>query len=273
MIIYKGNFVSLVKKSEKMITKAGDSLRILIIEDNDGLGKLLKYTLEEAGYEILGIAKAGDEGLKKAETEHPELILLDVDLPKIGGFDVSRIIKSNPNKYGNPKVIIMTAKTAISDMKEGFEAGAVDYIKKPFEPEEIVLKLNAMVKNEGTEGTANILFHELNIDTSNFIVYEYGKELKITKREYDCLIYILKNKNVLITREKIMNSVWKKQYEKGSDRVVDIFVSRLKAKTSVLRDYLHTLKGWGYVLKDEKVEEKVKEEFMEEAEGIEISEV
>ena len=133
--------------------------------------------------------------------------------------------------------------------------------------------MQSKVKNEGIEGTANILFHELNIDTSNFIVYEYGKELKITKREYDCLIYILKNKNVLITREKIMNSVWKKQYEKGSDRVVDIFVSRLKAKTSVLRDYLHTLKGWGYVLKDEKIEEKVKEEFIEEADGIEISEV
>ena len=158
-------------------------MRILIIEDNDGLGKLLKYTLQEAGYEIIGIAKAGDEGLKKVESEQPELVLLDVDLPKIGGFDVSRIIKSNPNKYGTPKVIIMTAKTAISDMKEGFEAGAVDYIKKPFEPEEIVLKLNAMLKKEEAEEAINLIFQDLNIDIANYIVYEYGKELKITKRE------------------------------------------------------------------------------------------
>ncbi len=248
-------------------------MRILIIEDNDGLGKLLKYTLEEAGYEIIAIAKAGDDGLTKAESEHPEIILLDVDLPKIGGFDVSRIIKANPAKYGSPKVIIMTAKTTISDMKEGFESGAVDYIKKPFEPEEIVLKLNAMVKKEEEKEEGNVIFHDLSIDRNNFLVFEYGKELKITKREYDCLIYILKNKNILITREKIMNSVWKKQYEKGSDRVVDIFVSRLKAKTKVLREHLHTLKGWGYVLKDEKVEEKVKEEFIDETLEMEILDI
>ena len=74
-------------------------------------------------------------------------------------------------------------------------------------------------------------------------------------------------------REKIMSSLWHKKYEKGSDRVVDIFISRLKAKVPTLKDYLHTLKGWGYVLKDEKIEEKVKEEFIEEADGIEISEV
>jgi DNA-binding response OmpR family regulator len=256
-----------------MITRAGDILRILIIEDNDGLGKLLKYTLEEAGYEIIAIAKAGDEGLKKAESEHPEIILLDVDLPKIGGFDVSRIIKGNPTKYGSPKVIIMTAKTTIGDMKEGFESGAVDYIKKPFEPEEIVLKLNAMIKKDETKELDTLIFHELTIEINNFIVFEYGKELKITKREYDCLIYILKNKNVLITREKIMNSVWKKQYEKGSDRVVDIFVSRLKAKTNVLKEHLHTLKGWGYVLKDEKIEEKIKDDFIDEVLEVELVEI
>lgn len=248
-------------------------MRILIIEDNDGLGKLLKYTLEEAGYDIIAIAKAGDEGLKKVETEHPEIVLLDVDLPKIGGFDVSRIIKANPSKYGSPKVIIMTAKTAINDMKEGFESGAVDYIKKPFEPEEIVLKLNAMIKNGEEKEPESMIFHELTIDRNNFIVFEYGKELKITKREYDCLMYILKNKNVLITREKIMNSVWKKQYEKGSDRVVDIFVSRLKAKTNVLKEHLHTLKGWGYVLKDEKVEEKTKDEFTDDISELEAVEI
>lgn len=248
-------------------------MRILIIEDNDGLGKLLKYTLEEAGYDIIAIAKAGDEGLKKVETEHPEIVLLDVDLPKIGGFDVSRIIKANPSKYGSPKVIIMTAKTAINDMKEGFESGAVDYIKKPFEPEEIVLKLNAMIKNGEEKEPVSMIFHELTIDRNNFIVFEYGKELKITKREYDCLMYILKNKNVLITREKIMNSVWKKQYEKGSDRVVDIFVSRLKAKTNVLKEHLHTLKGWGYVLKDEKVEEKTKDEFTDDISELEAVEI
>ncbi len=93
--------------------------------------------------------------------------------------------------------------------------------------------------------------------------FDKSEERKLTKKEYEMLIYILKNKSSLITREKIMSNLWHKKYEKGSDRVVDIFVSRLKAKVPTLKEYLHTLKGWGYILKDEKISEKQKEEEIE----------
>lgn len=231
-------------------------MRILIIEDNDSLVKLLKHTLEGAGHETF-FASAGDDGLKKVEKLRPDLLLLDLTLPKIDGLDVSRIINSNPNKYGKPMVMIMTGKTSINDVKAGFETGAVDYIKKPFDPEEIVFKISALTKLTDKE-SALIVFFDLEIDQENFKIYDKENELKLTKKEYEMLIYIIKNKSQLITREKIMSSLWHKKYEKGSDRVVDIFISRLKAKVPTLKDYLHTLKGWGYILKDEKFK---KEEF------------
>lgn len=236
-------------------------MRILIIEDNNSLVKLLKYTLEEAGHDI-HFANAGDDGLKKVEKLRPDVLLLDLTLPKIDGLDISRIINSNPAKYGKPIILIMTGKTSINDMKAGFEAGAVDYIKKPFDPEEIVLKLSALTKLTDKE-QGGILFFDLKIDQETFKVYDRSEERKLTKKEYEMLIYILKNKNSLITREKIMSTLWHKKYEKGSDRVVDIFVSRLKAKVPTLKEYLHTLKGWGYILKDEKISEKQKEDEIE----------
>ena len=168
-------------------------MRILIIEDNDSLVKLLKHTLEGAGHETF-FASAGDDGLKKVEKLRPDLLLLDLTLPKIDGLDVSRIINSNPNKYGKPMVMIMTGKTSINDVKAGFETGAVDYIKKPFDPEEIVCKISALTKLKDKE-SALIVFFDLEIDQENFKIYDKENELKLTKKEYEMLIYIIKNKS------------------------------------------------------------------------------
>lgn len=226
---------------------------ILIVEDEKDLSQLISYNLEQAGFRTK-TAFAGDEAYEKASKEIPDLIVLDLMLPKMSGLEVCRMIRSNPKTKLIP-IVMLTAKGEEIDRVVGFEMGADDYLVKPFSPRELVLRVKAILKrskpDSQEEGSASVIqFEKTKIDPAQHRVWVAGKEIILTATEFKLLEYILRSKGRILTRDLLLDKVW--GYDVAvTTRTIDTHVKRLREKLGKSGDVIETVRGVGYRLKND----------------------
>ncbi len=224
--------------------------KILIIEDELSLARFVELELTFEGYEVT-IADDGKKGLEAFEKQKYDLILLDLMLPGIEGKEICRRIR----KVSNVPIIILTAKDEISDKVAGLDSGASDYITKPFAIEELLARMRAALRKVQTFDIKlnSLTFKDMVIDTDKRMVHIGSEAVELTKKEYELLLYLVKNKNIVLTREQIFNKVWGYDYL-GETNVVDVYIRYLRAKIDERfgKRYIFTARGVGYYVSDEK---------------------
>ena len=219
-------------------------MRILVVEDDKEIQELITYFLSKEGYEV-DQADDGLEGLRLLKEKQHNLVVLDLMLPNLDGKNFTKIVKGISSEYGDPAIIMLTAKTEIEDVLEGLEIGADDYMKKPFDPRELVLRVKRFFKEEKREEVKRKYeFLDLVIEDDKHRVLYKGEEI-------DFLLLLVLNKNLVITREKILDKIWKSNYYTG-DRTVDVYISKLRDKLPEISEYIKTIKGVGYKLEEKR---------------------
>ncbi|ADQ39818.1 two component transcriptional regulator, winged helix family [Caldicellulosiruptor acetigenus I77R1B] len=220
------------------------SYKILIIEDEKQIARFIELELKHEGYDVY-VCYDGKEGLKKVEEIHPDLILLDIMLPGINGIEICRKIR----QHSNVPIIMVTAKDDIPDRVMGLDSGADDYVTKPFAIEELLARIRAALrKSKQLNIIREILtIADLTIDTSKRIVKRADKIIELTKREYDLLEYLVRNKGIVLTRDQILENVWGYSYM-GDTNVVDVYIRYLRSKVDdgFKTKLIHTVRGVGY---------------------------
>jgi len=224
-------------------------MKIMVIEDDEEIRTLIEYFLKKEKYEILSSGD-GMEGLKMLREFKPKLLILDLMLPRIDGLSIAGMIKENPEKYGTPSILMLTAKAEIEDVIEGFKSGADEYMRKPFDPRELVIRVNKLVGKIEDEKRKVYVYKNVEINTEKHIITEDGIELELSKKEYDLMLYLMENKGIVVTREKILDKVWSSNYYSG-DRSVDVYIAKLREKIESLAKDIKTVKGVGYKLEEE----------------------
>lgn len=212
--------------------------KILIIEDEIDLIKVLKDTFEKENFQVF-CAEDGEEGIEKFYEKNPDLILLDINMPKKNGWEVC----SEVRKQSNIPIIMMTARDSEIDELKGLNIGADDYITKPFSLKVLIVKVKKILKidEKSSYKIDGVYFDfksgELKID---------DKDIELTRREIQFLEYIIKNKGIIFSREQLLNDVWGFDFE-GDDRVVDTLVKRVRKKLGTYSDMIKTVRGMGYI--------------------------
>ncbi len=217
---------------------------ILIVEDEEDILELLEYTLQKEGYETIGFLSV-DKNLRKVlDEEQIDLILMDRNLPGIEGTAFINEIKKQG--YHNP-VIYLTAKDKDEDIIDGFEAYADDYITKPFNIKELCARVKAVIKR--TSNDIDVLkIRDIVYKSSNKKFYIDNNEIELTHLEHDLLLEFIKNKDILMTREHLLNTVWQDSFEK-KEKTVNVAIKRLKAKIDPdgNKEYIRSIRGEGYI--------------------------
>ncbi len=229
--------------------------KILIIEDEEKIARFIELELSHEGYEV---TKAGDgrTGLELAEGGTFSLVLLDIMLPELNGLEVLRRLR----RTSDVPVIMLTARDAVMDKVAGLDQGADDYITKPFAIEELLARIRLVLRRRSSDRKENvsdtagdvISCGELTLSESRHEVKYQGKEIELTGREFDLLNTLLINKNIVLSREKLMDKVWGYDYM-GETNVVDVYVRYLRSKIDDVFgvNLIHTVRGIGYVIKDD----------------------
>lgn len=223
--------------------------KILIIEDEIKIARFLELELTHEGYEVEQ-AHDGREGLQKAQNDPFDLIILDIMLPHINGIEVLRKIRQS----SNIPIIMLTAKDEVMDKVIGLDMGANDYVTKPFAIEELLARIRTALKSSRqiVSEENRLQFGNLKLDTDMYKV-TYGNEvIELTKKEFDLLHYFLENKNIVLTRDKILQAVWGYDYI-GDTNIVDVYIRYLRSKIDDKYSIklIHTVRGVGYILKHE----------------------
>lgn len=220
--------------------------RILVVEDEPDLRQVLEYNLRQAGHEVL-TAGRGDEGLRVAREQRPDLVLLDLMLPDTPGTEVCRSLKDNTATRSIP-VMMVTARGEEIDRVVGFELGADDYVVKPFSVRELLLRVQAILRRgrqEEAEGEPNVEFGRLRIDRDAHRVWVDQREIELTALEFKLLLTLYERRNRVQTRAALLDDVWGIQAD-ITTRTVDTHVKRLREKLEAARDYVETVRGVGY---------------------------
>lgn len=226
-----------------------DTVKVLLVEDEVKLARFVELELAHEGYKVF-VANDGRTGLEMFEECNPDIILLDLMLPQLSGIEVCRRIR----KVSNVPVIMLTAKGEVMDKVLGLDSGADDYITKPFAIEELFARMRAALRHTVSEKADNNLLtlNDLKVDTAKRTATYAGEEIELTKREFDLLTYLLQNKNIVISREQILNKVWGYDYI-GETNAVDVYIRYLRNKIDERFGVkiIHTIRGVGYFAKEE----------------------
>ncbi|MGO0907369.1 response regulator transcription factor [Clostridioides difficile] len=219
------------------------SKRILVIEDDIDIQNIIKTFLENAGYTII-TANDGLDGIEKFKKQQFDLILLDILMPKIDGFVVCKMIRNE----SNIPIIILTALDEETDQVKGFELKVDDYITKPFSTIVLLKRVEAVLrrtgdKEENHEDRGFLSYRDINIDVEGYKVFVNGKKIELTAREFEVLKELIEHKGRVLTRENLINSLWKYDFL-GDERVVDTHIKNLRKKLDV--SYIETIRGVGY---------------------------
>ncbi|MCR2806606.1 response regulator transcription factor [Paenibacillus soyae] len=231
------------------------SASILIVEDEEKIARLLEIELECEGYRV-GKAGNGVEALEKFRAGDWHLVLLDVMLPGMSGFELLRRIRQSD---ADTPVILLTAKGSVEDKVAGLDQGANDYITKPFQIEELLARIRAALRLRPAGGTAEasaekeawLTAADLKLNESTREVSRSGASIELTPREFDLLVYLLRNKRQVLNRDQILQAVWGYDYY-GDTNVVDVYIRYVRKKVDhgFGQELIHTVRGVGYVLKD-----------------------
>lgn len=219
-----------------------NDITVLIVDDESRMRKLVKDFLVQKGYSTLEAAD-GEEALTIFEENKNKIsiILLDVMMPKLDGWSVLRQIRQN----SNVPVIMLTARGEEQDELFGFELGVDEYISKPFSPKILVARVEAVLKRTIKEENENINYGGIEIDNQGRTVKVDGKQIELSLREYELLKYLLDNKGIALSRDKILNNVWNYDYY-GDSRTIDSHIKKVRHKLGKKGKYIETVRGIGY---------------------------
>lgn len=224
--------------------------KILIIEDEKNLARFVSLELQHEGYEVI-VEVNGREGLETALEKEFDLILLDLMLPEMDGFEVTRRLQTEKTTY----IMMMTARDSIMDVVAGLDRGAYDYIVKPFAIEELLARIRAIFRRQDIESEKKVpsqgIYRDLVLNPQNRSVNRGDDEISLTKREYDLLNILMTNMNRVMTREELLSNVWK--YDEAVEtNVVDVYIRYLRGKIDIpgKESYIQTVRGMGYVIRE-----------------------
>ncbi|WP_206812217.1 response regulator transcription factor [Paradesulfitobacterium ferrireducens] len=230
---------------------ANPGLKILLIEDDGAIAKVIQLELEHQGHEM-EVAADGQEGLKKALAGAWDVILLDVMLPYLNGYEVCKQVRGQKDT----PILLLTAKDEIQDKVFGLDLGADDYLTKPFAMEELMARMRAVLRRRNAapqrKDERRLKFHELELNQDTYQVFFSGQEIHLTKKEFELLALFMEHPNHVLTREQILENVWGFDYY-GDTNVVDVYLRflRIKIEEKFKVHYLHTVRGVGYALRGE----------------------
>lgn len=234
-----------------MLDEAGVQMkRILIIEDEKNLARFIELELKYEGYEVK-VANDGREGLQSALQEDWDVVLLDLMLPRLNGMEVCRRLRQEKDT----PIIMITARDSVIDRVSGLDHGADDYIVKPFAIEELLARLRSIFRrieiHDPKIQLTSYTFRDLFVEKESRIVKKNDKIIDVTKREYDLLLTLLENKNIVMTREVLLNKVWGYETEVETN-VVDVYIRYLRNKIDNPGEesYIQTVRGTGYVMRE-----------------------
>jgi DNA-binding response OmpR family regulator len=221
--------------------------RVLIVEDEQDIAGLIKHTLERGGDAEAEIVASGDAALKVVNDRPPDLIILDLNLPVLGGLEVCRILRSRADVRHLP-IIMLTARTSENDRVGGLELGADDYVTKPFSLRELTARVRAVLRRAARRDEKPAARYEGELLTADFdavSVAVRGQAIRLTRREFELLRYLVQNKNRVVSRDRLLERVW------GYDRLVetrsvDVHVGRLRGKLGDAGRQIETVVGLGY---------------------------
>ena len=223
--------------------------KILIVEDEIKIARFLELELGHEGYTV-DQAHDGREGLNKALNNHYDLIVLDIMLPAVNGIEVLRKIRQN----SEIPIILLTAKDEVMDKVIGLDMGADDYLTKPFAIEELLARIRTALKRkqQKVELPKALEIGALKLDPDRHSVTYANELLELTKREFDLLRHLIENRNIVSTRERLLEEVWGYDYV-GDTNIVDVYIRYLRSKIDEKYNIklIHTIRGVGYIIKDE----------------------
>ena len=217
-------------------------VRVLIIEDEVSIAKMLQYDLKQLGYEVV-VEHDGLKGYQRAKSEVFDIILLDLMLPSINGLDICKKLRVD----NNPAYIIMlTAMDDEYNKIEGFDAGADDYVTKPFSPRELTARMKAALRRQKTDEKSDVInYHEIELNLSSFEASVNGEKVNLTLKEFELLEYLVMNKGKALSREQLLSTLWGYSYD-GDTRVVDVHIFKLREKVDPEQKYIKTVRSIGY---------------------------
>lgn len=227
------------------------AVKVLVVEDDANLLETLKYNLHKEGYDV-PTASDGEQAVEAARRENPDLIILDIMLPKMNGFEVCRILR----KEMTVPVLMLTAKADETDKIVGLEIGSDDYMTKPFSMRELLARVRAILRRSKMAETTteaeptSLKIGELEVDTARHQASLSGKALELSPKEFDLLAFLSKNKGLVFSREQLLEKIWGYDYA-GGTRTVDVHIRWLRQKIEANPShpkYLLTVRGTGYKL-------------------------
>lgn len=220
--------------------------RILIIEDDEGILRVIRRALTYEGYQV-ETALDGESGLSLAHEWRPDLIILDLMLPGMDGLEVTQRMRTE----GNNPILMLTAKDTINDRVQGLDAGADDYMTKPFELDELLARVRALLRRTQLERAPVLTFSDLSLDTSTRMATRKGRSIALTAKEYDLLELFMRHPRQVMTREMIFDRVWGYDFG-GESNVLDVYIRYLRQKLENEGEtrLIHTVRGVGYVMRE-----------------------
>jgi two-component system, OmpR family, response regulator MprA len=235
--------VTLLQEVEGRAMKA----HILVVDDDPRITDLLRRILAYDGYSVAS-ASSGNEALTRTLEHPPDLIVLDITLPGLNGLEVARRLRAAGDYV---PILMLTARDAVADRVEGFETGADDYLVKPFAPEELLARINALLRRNQAERYEVLRYASVELDTGTRLAHRGGREIELSPTEYELLALFLRHPRQVLTREIILDRVWGLDFE-GSSNVMEVYVGYLRAKLEAEGEprLIHTIRGIGYVCKE-----------------------
>jgi DNA-binding response OmpR family regulator len=225
--------------------------RVLVVEDDAEIADVLRRTLRQEGHEVRS-AGDGVEALQLAEDFVPDLVILDLGLPKLDGVEVCRRLRAE----SDAPILILTARAHTDDRVEGLDSGADDYLVKPFERQELLARMRALLRRRPPRGTASLTVADLRLNPDTRDVYRGDRGIELTNREFELLEYLMRNQRLVVSRERLLEEVW--GYDPmAMTNTIDVFISNLRRKLEAAGEprLLHTKRGAGYVIKAARDEE------------------
>ena len=217
--------------------------RILVVEDDPDIAELVEHHLSRAGFST-SVVGTGTDALAQIR-QRPDLVVLDLMLPGLSGFEICRMMRSDPKTAAVP-IIMLTARAEEEARVQGLELGADDYVTKPFSPRELVARLRAVLRRTQPYGPDKILrFGSLVIDLDRHEISEDGRPVRLTAKEFLLLQYLVEHGGRVLSRDLLLSDVWGYQYT-GGTRTVDVHIRRLREKLPMLVEHIVTIKQFGY---------------------------
>jgi DNA-binding response OmpR family regulator len=221
-------------------------VRVLVVEDDEEIAQVLQRSLRLEGYEVK-LAADGVRGLDEAHAFLPDIIVLDLGLPRLDGIDVAKRLRDDGD---DTPILMLTARDALESRVEGLDVGADDYLVKPFERQELLARLRALLRRRPPRGSASVVVGDLALNPDTHEVSRGTRDIDLTQREFELLEYLMRNERIVVPRQRLLEEVW--GYDPfATTNTIEVFVSNLRRKLEAGGEarLLHTIRGAGYVLR------------------------